>query len=77
MTDWVLVVYVVGALLTWNALERSAMAKKISPAFYTATIAVWPAVWVLGAVAGLIIAAQRIARACSRGIGKPPEPPAD
>lgn len=73
MTDWVLVAYVIGALLTWNSLEHSAMAKKVSPAFYAATVAAWPAVWVLGVVAGLIYVAQRIAR--GGGQGKPPEPP--
>lgn len=71
MTDWVLVAYVAGALLTWNSLERSSMSRKITPAFYFATIALWPAVWALGAASGIVLFLLKVARSIGGPRGGP------
>jgi hypothetical protein len=68
--DWYLAVWVVGALLTWAVLTTERGKRlHVSPEIYYTLIFLWPPVWALAAVAGLI---GLVLRLVGWFIGDPP-----
>jgi hypothetical protein len=65
--DGYLIVWVAGALLTWWALERSELSRKVKSEFFTATIVLWPLVWSVGALAGIFILLKRFLQFIFKG----------
>lgn len=53
--DWYLVIWVAGALLTWGSLTTVKMKRIITmPSLFYTFILLWPIIWVLASVAGLL-----------------------
>jgi len=66
--DWYLAVWVCGALLTWAPLSgERAKRLMLSPEVYFAVILLWPLVWVVAAVSGLLGSLFRIGKWIVRG----------
>jgi hypothetical protein len=53
--DWYLALWVSGALITWGVLVSDRVKRlHVMPGLYYTLIMLWPLVWILAAVAGLL-----------------------
>jgi len=53
--DWYLALWVLGAFITWGALVSDRVKRlHVMPELYYTLILLWPLVWLLASVAGLL-----------------------